>query len=69
MSSFQNDVPQFYEGQAEVYDMTRNGLLKGRDTMLSLSAAHLRTLRASSPNKRLIWVDIGGGTGRSLRCL
>jgi betaine lipid synthase len=65
ISSLQIDVPQFYEGQAEIYDTTRNGLLKGRDTMLSLSAAHLRALRASSPNERLIWVDIGGGTGRS----
>jgi betaine lipid synthase len=31
--------------------------------MLSLSIAHLRVLRAASPNKRLVWVDIGGGTG------
>jgi hypothetical protein len=31
--------------------------------MLILSAAHLRLLRESSPKKRLIWVDIGGGTG------
>lgn len=32
--------------------------------MLSLSASHLRALRASTPNKRLVWVDIGGGTGK-----
>jgi betaine lipid synthase len=31
--------------------------------MLSLSVAHLRVLRESSPTKRLVWVDIGGGTG------
>lgn len=31
--------------------------------MLSLSVAHLRVLGESSPKKRLIWVDIGGGTG------
>lgn len=34
--------------------------------MLSLSASHLRALRVSSSNKRLVWVDIGGGTGISL---
>lgn len=33
--------------------------------MLSLSASHLRALRASSPSRRLVWVDIGGGTGIS----
>ena len=58
-------VPQFYEGQADVYDATRNGLLRGRNTMLSLSVAHLRLLRESSTKKRLVWVDIGGGTGLS----
>ncbi len=31
--------------------------------MLSMSAAHLRVLRKTSPEKRLVWVDIGGGTG------
>jgi betaine lipid synthase len=57
---------QFYQGQADVYDKTRARLLRGRHTMLSLCASHLRTLRASSPSKRLVWVDIGGGTGVSL---
>ena len=57
-----------------MYDTTRNKLLRGRNTMISLSAAHLRVLRLSSPKKRLIWVDIGGGTGWrsfniSLRCV
>lgn len=31
--------------------------------MLNLSAAHLTQLRKRSPSKRLIWVDIGAGTG------
>jgi betaine lipid synthase len=31
--------------------------------MLKLSAAHLREQRRKNPNKRLIWLDIGGGTG------
>ena len=55
---------QFYRGQAEVYDSTRDVLLRGRDTMLSLSVAHLRHLREASPKRRFVWVDIGGGTGR-----
>ena len=56
---------QFYRGQAEVYDSTRHALLRGRDTMLGLSVAHLRHLREASPKKRFVWVDIGGGTGTS----
>ena len=55
---------QFYEGQADIYDKTRSSLLRGRNTMLSLSASHLRTVRASQTEKqRLVWIDIGGGTG------
>ncbi|SCZ94604.1 BZ3500_MvSof-1268-A1-R1_Chr12-3g03992 [Microbotryum saponariae] len=53
----------FYSGQAHIYDKTRNALLRGRRTMLKLSAAHLREQRKSDPCKRLIWLDIGGGTG------
>ncbi len=47
-----------------MYDATRNGLLRGRRTLLNLSAAHLRELRKSHPGERLVWVDIGGGTGQ-----
>ena len=54
---------QFYKGQADVYDTTRSGLFRGCNTMLRLSVGHLRTLRAKDPSQRLIWVDIGGGTG------
>lgn len=59
----------FYEGQAEIYDATRDRFLKGRDTMISLSASHLRVLREATPNKRLIWVDIGGGTGYNIELM
>lgn len=31
--------------------------------MLSVSASHLRAIRSSSPGQKLVWVDIGGGTG------
>jgi betaine lipid synthase len=37
--------------------------------MLSISAAHLRQLRSSSPKKRLVWVDIGGGTGYNIELM
>ena len=62
--SLYSQLVQFYRGQAEVYDSTRDVLLRGRDTMLSLSVAHLRHLREASPKRRFVWVDIGGGTGR-----
>lgn len=54
-------LDKFYQGQANVYDKTRNGLLKGRKKMLGLLAAELKAKRAL--NDGLIWVDIGGGTG------
>jgi betaine lipid synthase len=57
----------FYSGQADVYDSTRTHLLKGRETMLQLLAAHLKAqpvpARAQGMAKPKIWVDIGGGTG------
>lgn len=62
-------LDQFYAGQADVYDQTRSGLLRGRSTMLSLCAAHLRVLRAANPNKKLVWVDIGGGTGYNIELM
>ncbi|KAJ8077140.1 hypothetical protein PM082_001568 [Marasmius tenuissimus] len=62
-------LDKFYEGQADVYDTTRKGLLRGRKTMLNLSAAHLRSIRASNPSKRLVWVDIGGGTGHNIELM
>lgn len=46
-----------------VYDKTRSSLLRGRRTMLKLSAAHLREQRKQNPHKRIVWVDLGGGTG------
>jgi betaine lipid synthase len=41
-------------------------LLKGREEMLRLAAAHLSTQQAEMPaddRQKLVWVDIGGGTG------
>ncbi|KAF9220624.1 hypothetical protein BS17DRAFT_759265 [Gyrodon lividus] len=62
-------LDKFYKGQADVYDATRSGLLRGRNTMLSLSASHLRAMRAKDPAQRLIWVDIGGGTGHNIELM
>ncbi|KAF8210145.1 hypothetical protein K438DRAFT_1903773 [Mycena galopus ATCC 62051] len=62
-------LDQFYEGQADVYDATRNKLLRGRNTMLALSAAHLKTLRAAQPGKRFVWIDMGGGTGHNIELM
>ncbi|KAG6917420.1 hypothetical protein DXG01_002505 [Tephrocybe rancida] len=62
-------LDKFYEGQADIYDKTRNGLLRGRNTMLSLSASHIRSMRAKNPKKCLVWVDIGGGTGHNIELM
>ncbi|KAI3619807.1 betaine lipid [Moniliophthora roreri] len=63
-------LDKFYEGQADVYDATRRGLLRGRKTMLNLSAAHLRDLHsASGAKRRLVWLDIGGGTGHNIELM
>lgn len=60
----QGRLNAFYSGQAEIYDTTRSHLLKGRETMLQLMAAHLKAQPDSSRGgKPKVWVDIGGGTG------
>nr|XP_018260370.1 betaine lipid synthase [Kwoniella dejecticola CBS 10117]OBR82528.1 betaine lipid synthase [Kwoniella dejecticola CBS 10117] len=68
-------LESFYSGQADLYDSTRSALLKGRENMLQLLAAHLKAqteplVRKGSlgPNgdgvgQKKIWVDLGGGTG------
>jgi hypothetical protein len=52
-------LESFYSGQADAYDVTRGGLLKGREDMLSLAAAQLkfREARGDMPKDR-IWVDV-----------
>ncbi|KAF8130541.1 hypothetical protein EV363DRAFT_1450349 [Boletus edulis] len=62
-------LDKFYKGQADVYDRTRSNLLRGRNTMLKLSVSHLRTLRAKNPSQRLVWIDIGGGTGHNIELM
>lgn len=57
----QSRLDKFYNGQAAVYDKTRNGLLKGRKKMLGLLASEIKARRTLS--RGLVWLDIGGGTG------
>lgn len=54
----------------KVYDNSRGALLRGRKTMLKLSAAQLREQIATGiTNKRPIWVDLGGGTGWNIETM
>lgn len=62
-------LDQFYKGQAEIYDSTRQKLLRGRETMLNLAAAHLRERENGKGRKPLVWVDIGGGTGWNIETM
>jgi len=58
----QDALESFYKGQAGVYDVTRGLLLKGREEMLALAAAQLK-YRIKKEGRKVVWVDIGGGTG------
>ncbi|KAJ6606167.1 hypothetical protein DFH09DRAFT_1119498 [Mycena vulgaris] len=64
-----NDGSNFYGRHAETYDSHRDELFCGRQSMLSLCAAHLRVLNAAPPKRRLVWVDLGGGTGNSIEVM
>jgi betaine lipid synthase len=51
-------LENFYAGQADVYDATRQGLLKGRTTMMKLAVAHLRAGQNNQEKGNLIWIDV-----------
>ena len=51
-------LERFYEDQADVYDATRQGLLKGRTTMMKLATAHLRVGMKLPEKGNLVWVDV-----------
>ncbi|KAF9177024.1 hypothetical protein BGZ51_009161 [Haplosporangium sp. Z 767] len=64
ISTQQGRLEAFYKDQAEIYDETRNSLLRGRNSMLALVAAQLtEQLKSSGSTKAPVWVDLGGGTG------
>ncbi|KAI1177325.1 hypothetical protein F4777DRAFT_596729 [Nemania sp. FL0916] len=67
----QDALESFYKSQAGAYDATRKRLLRGREDMLALAAAQL-TLKAGavgSKRTKMIWVDIGGGTGWNIEAM
>lgn len=57
-SGFGGALEGFYAGQADVYDATRQGLLKGRTTMMKLAAAHLRAGLKGEEQGNWVWVDV-----------
>lgn len=57
----QRNLERFYRTQARIYDKTREVLLKGRLEALQLAYSHL-----PQKDKRLIWIDIGGGTALNI---
>ncbi|KAJ2895213.1 3-amino-3-carboxypropyl transferase [Zalerion maritima] len=66
----QDALESFYKTQAGVYDATRSALLKGREDMMSLVAAQLRLKsKPKHPNKKRVWVDVGGGTGWNIEAM
>lgn len=58
----QDALESFYKKQAGAYDATRKVLLRGREDMLALVAAQLRSKADSTPTTRAtskpIWVDV-----------
>ena len=59
--NMQDALESFYSSQADVYDVTRSKLLKGREDMLALAAAQLLVKAEKcekGPSKRRIWVDV-----------
>ncbi|EFW13768.1 hypothetical protein D8B26_003703 [Coccidioides posadasii str. Silveira] len=64
-------LESFYGTQANIYDSTRKRLLKGREDMLGLLAGQLefQASQKNDPQKKLIWVDIGGGTGYNIEAM
>lgn len=67
----QDALESFYKKQAGAYDATRKVLLRGREDMLALVAAQLKSKAENENNKKnkRIWVDIGGGTGFNIEAM
>jgi betaine lipid synthase len=70
LNSHQADLEEFYCVQAESYDATRGVLLKGREQMLETAARALLEKRdAEGGERRVTWIDIGGGTGYNIETM
>lgn len=61
-------LESFYSSQAEIYDVTRKTLLKGREDMLALVAAQLRFKAEKRSANRRIWVDVRPYSSRNSVC-
>ena len=56
----QDALESFYKMQASIYDSTRMRLLRGREDMLGLVAAQVKSrAEAGSFEARPVWVDVG----------
>lgn len=58
----QDALESFYKAQAGVYDSTRKTLLRGREDMLALVAAQLKSRAENGGRRRgkkIVWVDVG----------
>lgn len=53
----QDALESFYKAQANIYDKTRGLLLQGREDMLGLVAAQLKT-KSETLGRKPIWVDV-----------
>lgn len=62
-NNHQNNLELFYKTQAKFYDTTREVLLQGRENAMKLAFAHLK---ADNKPGKLVWIDIGGGTGLNI---
>ena len=64
-------LESFYKAQADVYDVSRKVLLRGREDMLGLAAAQLnyKAGKGNFSKRKPIWVDIGGGTGYNIEAM
>ncbi|EON98336.1 putative 3-amino-3-carboxypropyl transferase protein [Phaeoacremonium minimum UCRPA7] len=68
----QDALESFYKAQAGVYDSTRKTLLRGREDMLALVAAQLKSRAQNGgrrKGKKTVWVDVGGGTGWNIEAM
>lgn len=65
----QDALESFYKKQAGAYDATRKVLLRGREDMLALVAAQLKSKSQGAENKnKRVWVDVSS-TPVALICL
>ncbi|MCJ1379851.1 hypothetical protein MMC17_002954 [Xylographa soralifera] len=67
----QGALESFYKAQADIYDVTRKRLLRGREDMLGLVSAQLK-YESTGPalmGIKPIWADIGGGTGWNIEAM